>query len=30
VPNMTEFYAVFDVKPGDGHYRDSADRVRIW
>ena len=30
VPNMPEFYEVFDVQPGDGHYRAPEDRVRIW
>ncbi len=30
VSNLNEFYEAFDVKPGDGHYRSPADRVRIW
>lgn len=28
--NMTEFYEAFDVKPGDGLYREESDRVKIW
>lgn len=28
--NMPEFYQTFDVKPGDGMYRDDAVRVKIW
>jgi len=30
VSNMPEFYAAFDVKPGDGLYRPAERRVRIW
>jgi putative endopeptidase len=30
VSNMTEFYAAFDVKPGDKLYREESDRVKIW
>ena len=30
VANLPEFYAAFDVKPGDKMYRDPKDRVRIW
>lgn len=28
--NMTEFYKAYDVKPGDGMYRDEKVRVKIW
>ena len=28
--NMPEFYKVYDVKPGDGMYRDEKVRVKIW
>ena len=28
--NMPEFYDAFDVKPGDGMYRDEKVRVKIW
>jgi putative endopeptidase len=28
--NTDEFYAAFDVKPGDGMWLDPAERVRIW
>jgi putative endopeptidase len=28
--DMKEFYEAFDVKPGDGMYRDSASRAVIW
>ena len=28
--NMPEFYKVYDVKPGDGMYRDDKVRVKIW
>ncbi|WP_049629776.1 M13 family metallopeptidase [Cellvibrio sp. pealriver] len=28
--NMTEFYEVYGVKPGDGMYRDEKVRVKIW
>lgn len=28
--NMAEFYEAFDVKPGDGLYREEPDRVKIW
>jgi putative endopeptidase len=28
--NMAEFYEAFDVKPGDGLYREESDRVKIW
>lgn len=28
--NMPEFYEAFDVKPGDGMYRDEEVRVKIW
>lgn len=28
--NMPEFYEAFDVKPGDGMYRDEDVRVKIW
>ena len=28
--NMPEFYAAFDVKPGDPMYRDENKRVKIW
>ena len=30
VPHVPEFYAAFDVKPGDRMYRDAAQRVKIW
>ena len=30
VSNLDEFYEAFDVKPGDGHFREPADRVKIW
>ena len=30
VRNLDEFYAAFDVQPGDGLWLDPADRVRIW
>lgn len=30
VANMPEFYAAFDVQPGDDLYRSDADRVKIW
>jgi len=30
VSNLPEFYAAFDVKPGDKMYRAPADRVKIW
>ena len=30
VANMPEFYRAFDVKPGDGMYRDKEVRVKIW
>lgn len=28
--NMPEFYQAYDVKPGDGMYRDDATRIKIW
>lgn len=28
--NMPEFYEVYNVKPGDGMYRDENVRVKIW
>ena len=28
--NIDEFHAAFGVKPGDGMWRDPADRVSIW
>ncbi|MBL3658689.1 M13 family metallopeptidase [Fulvivirga sediminis] len=28
--NMEAFYEAFDVKPGDGMYRDDSVRVKIW
>ena len=28
--NMDEFYRAFNVKPGDGMYRDENVRVKIW
>ena len=28
--NMPEFYKTYDVKPGDGMYRDEEIRVKIW
>lgn len=28
--NMPEFYRAYDVKPGDGMYRDEKVRVKIW
>ncbi|GAA4625841.1 M13 family metallopeptidase [Cellulomonas oligotrophica] len=30
VRNLPEFYAAFDVQPGDALWLDPADRVRIW
>ncbi|MFM9377147.1 M13 family metallopeptidase [Gordonia sp. VNK21] len=30
VANVDDFYAAFDVKPGDALYLDPAQRVRIW
>ncbi len=30
VSNLAEFHEAFDVKPGDGMWRDPADRVVIW
>jgi putative endopeptidase len=30
VANLAEFHAAFDVQPGDGMWRDEADRVVIW
>jgi putative endopeptidase len=30
VSNLAEFHAAFDVRPGDGMWRDEADRVVIW
>jgi putative endopeptidase len=30
VKNLDEFYAAFDVKPGDGLYLPEEERVRIW
>jgi len=30
VTNVDDFYATYDVKDGDVHYRDPEDRVRIW
>jgi putative endopeptidase len=30
VKNVDEFYAAFDVKPGDGLYLPPEQRVRIW
>jgi putative endopeptidase len=30
VVNIPEFYAAFDVKPGDGMYLAPQDRVKIW
>ena len=30
ISNMTEFYAAFDVHPGDKLYREESDRVKIW
>jgi putative endopeptidase len=30
VANMPEFYAAFDVKPGDPLYRNDQERVKIW
>jgi putative endopeptidase len=30
VANLPEFYAAFDVKPGDKMYKAPAERVRIW
>jgi predicted metalloendopeptidase len=30
VSDLAEFYAAFDVKPGDKMYRAPADRVKIW
>ena len=28
--NMPEFYEAFDIKPGDGMYREEDVRVKIW
>jgi putative endopeptidase len=28
--NMPQFYEAYDVKPGDGMYRDDKVRVKIW
>ena len=28
--NMMEFYAAYDLKPGDKLYREESDRVKIW
>ena len=28
--NTDAFFEAFDVQPGDGMWRDPADRVRIW
>ncbi|GAA0891130.1 M13 family metallopeptidase [Fulvivirga kasyanovii] len=28
--NLESFYKAFDVKPGDGMYRDDSVRVKIW
>lgn len=30
VRNLTEFYAAFDVGPGDGLWLPEPERVRIW
>ncbi|ROS28017.1 M13 family metallopeptidase [Cellulomonas sp. PhB150] len=30
VRNIDEFYAAYDVQPGDALYLDPAERVRIW
>jgi predicted metalloendopeptidase len=30
VSNMPEFYEAFGVKPGDGLWREAAERVKIW
>jgi putative endopeptidase len=30
VGNLAEFHEAFDVRPGDGMWRDPADRVLIW
>ena len=30
VSNLAEFHESFDVQPGDGMWRDPADRVVIW
>jgi putative endopeptidase len=30
VSNLAEFHEAFDVQPGDGMWRDEADRVVIW
>ena len=30
VSNLVEFHEAFDVQPGDGMWRDPADRVLIW
>lgn len=30
VSNMPEFYAAFDIKPGDKMYRDENERAVIW
>jgi len=28
--NIPEFYAAFDIKPGQPMYLDEANRARIW
>jgi putative endopeptidase len=28
--NLDEFFETFDVKAGDGMWRDKANRVKIW
>jgi putative endopeptidase len=30
VSNMPEFYAAFDVQPGDRLFRQPDRRIRIW
>jgi len=30
VSNVDEFYEAFEVKPGDRHFREPGDRVKIW
>ena len=30
VTNMSEFYEVYDVKPGDSLYKAEEDRIKIW
>lgn len=30
LPNFTDFLETFEVQPGDGMWRDEADRVIIW